>query len=237
MPTIAFVSPKGGAGKTTSAFLLSTALAKLQEVTVIDADPNHPIQSWASGGNTPPGMTIISNVDEDTIIERIEDAASKTPFVVVDLEGTASKIVVYAISQADLVIIPTQGSQLDANEAGRAIRVVMQSHKMTKTETPYAVLLTRTSSSVRTRTLNHIQNGLIAAGIPVFETELNERDAFRAVFSFQQTLDGLNPADVANLDKAKLNVWEFVEEVVERLKMGQGGRKEENGNSSVAGAA
>ena len=237
MPTIAFVSPKGGAGKTTSAFLLSTALAKLQEVTVIDADPNHPIQSWASGGNTPPGMTIVSDVDEDTIIERIEDAASRTPFVVVDLEGTASKIVVYAISQADLVIIPTQGSQLDANEAGRAIRVVMQSHKMTKTETPYAVLLTRTSSSVRTRTLNHIQNGLIGAGIPVFETELNERDAFRAVFSFQQTLDGLNPADVANLDKAKLNVWEFVEEVVERLKMGQGGRKEENENSSVAGAA
>ena len=50
------------------------------------------------------------------------------------------------------------------------------------------------------------------------QTELNERDAFRAVFSFQQTLDGLNPADVPNLDKAKLNVWEFVHEVVERLK-------------------
>jgi chromosome partitioning protein len=236
MPTIAFVSPKGGAGKTTSAFLLATALAKLQPVTVIDADPNHPIQTWALGGNTPPGMTIVSDVDEDTIMERIEDAATQTPFVVVDLEGTASKIVVYAISQADLVIIPTQGSQLDANEASRAIRVVMQSQKMTKTETPYAVLLTRTSLSIRTRTQSHIQNGLIAAGIPVFETELNERDAFRAVFSFQQTLDGLNPADVANLEKAKLNVWEFVEEVVQRLKGGQGGR-EENETSNVAGAA
>ena len=236
MPTIAFVSPKGGAGKTTSAFLLSTALAKFQEVTVIDADPNHPIQTWAGGGNTPPGLTIVSDVDEDTIIERIEDAASKTPFVVVDLEGTASKIVVYAISQADLVIIPTQGSQLDANEASRAIRVVLQSHKMTKTATPYAVLLTRTSSSIRTRTQAHIQNGLIGAGIPVFETELNERDAFRAVFSFQQTLEGLSPNDVANLDKAKLNVWEFVEEVVQRLKTEQGGREEEN-TSNVAGAA
>ena len=237
MPTIAFVSPKGGAGKTTSAFLLSTALAKFQPVTVIDADPNHPIQSWANGGNTPPGMTIVSSVDEDTIIERIEDAASKTPFVIVDLEGTASMIVIKAISQADFVIIPTQGSQLDANEAGRAIRVVQQSHKMTKTETPYAVLLTRTSSSVRTRTLTHIQNGLIGAGIPVFETELKERDAFRAVFSFRQTLDGLNPADVANLDKAKTNVWEFVEEVVKRLNLALGGRKEEDETSNIAGAA
>src|SRR6204780_4517842 len=229
MPTIAFVSPKGGSGKTTSAFLLSMALAKLDGVTVIDADPNHPIQTWATGGNAPPRLTIMSDVDEDTIIERIEDAATRTPFVVVDLEGTASKIVVYAISQSDLVIIPTQGSQLDANEASRAIRVVMQSQKMTKTETPYAVLLTRTNSSIRTRTQAHIQKGLIGAGIPVLNTELNERDAYRAVFSFQQTLEGLNPAEVPNLDKARLNAWEFVAEVVERLKdVEEGGRKKES---------
>jgi len=237
MPTIVFVSSKGGAGKTTSAFLLSTALAKLYDVTVIDADPNHPIQTWANGGNSPPGLNVVSDVDEDTIIERIEDAAAETPFVVVDLEGTASKIVIYAISQADLVIIPTQGSQLDANEASRAIRVVMQSQKMTKTETPYAVLLTRTNSTIRTRTQAHIQNGLIGAGVPVLETELNERDAFRAVFSFQQTLDGLNPADVPNLDRARLNVWEFVREVVERLKAEEGGRREreDDNTSDVAG--
>ena len=82
----------------------------------------------------------------------------------------------------------------------------------------------------------HIQNGMIAAGVPLFNTELNERDAFRALFSFQQTLDGLDPAEVANLDKAKVDVWEFVEEVVERLKVGQGGRREED-NSSAAGVA
>jgi chromosome partitioning protein len=237
MPTIVFVSPKGGAGKTTSAFLLSTALAKLYDVTVIDADPNHPIQKWANGGNTPLRLKIVSDVDEDTIIERIEDAATKTPFVVVDLEGTASKIVVYAITQADLVIIPTQGSQLDADEASRAIRVVLQSEKMTGNAKPYAVLLTRTNSSIRTRTQAHIQNGLLGAGIPVLETELNERDAFRAVFSFRQTLDGLSAAEVPNLDKAKANVWEFVEEVVERLKAEEGGREKEDETSNVAGAA
>ena len=239
MPTIAFVSPKGGAGKTTSALLLSTALAKLYDVTVIDADPNHPIQTWATGGKVPPSMSIVSDAGEDTIIDRIEDAAAKTPFVVVDLEGTASKIVIYAISQADLVIIPSQGSQLDANEAGRAIRVVLQSAKMTGKAKPYAVLLTRTSPSIRTRGLAHIQNGLIDAGIPVLQTELNERDAFKAIFSFQETLDGLSAADVPNLDRAKLNVWEFVHEVIERLKSEEeGGRKGgEDQSSAVAGAA
>jgi chromosome partitioning protein len=230
MPTIAFVSPKGGAGKTTSAFLLSTALAKLYDVTVIDADPNHPIKTWATGGNAPPRLTIVSDADEDTIIERIEDAAAKTPFVVVDLEGTASKIVVYAITQADFVVIPTQGSQLDANEASRAIRVVMQSQKMTGKPLPYAVLLTRTSPSIRARGLAHIQKTLIDAEIPVLETELNERDAFKAVFAFRQTLDQLNPSEVPNLDKAKLNVWALAHEILERLKreQGRGQQEEEN---------
>jgi chromosome partitioning protein len=217
MPTIALVSPKGGAGKTTAAFLLATALSKVYDVTLIDADPNHPIKTWASGGKTPSRMTIVSDADEDTIIEQIEDAASKTPFVIVDLEGTASKIVVYAISQADFVVIPTQGSQLDANEASRAIRVVMQSEKMTGKVKPFAVLLTRTSPSIRTRGMAHIQKNLLSAGIPVFETELNERHAYRAVFAFQQTLDGLDPAEVANLDKAKSNVDDLMIEILKRL--------------------
>lgn len=237
MPTIAFVSPKGGVGKTTASFLFSTAISEIIDVTLIDADPNHPIKTWAEGGNTPPRMTIVSDADEDTIIERIEDAAFRTPFVIVDLEGTASMTVMKAISQADFVVIPTQGSQLDANEASRAIRVVMQGQKMTGRAIPYAVLLTRTNSSIRTRGLAHIQNGLIDAGIPVLETELNERDAFKAVFSFRQTLDGLSPKEVPNLDKAKLNVLRFVEEVFARLKDEEGGRKEDGNNSTVAGAA
>jgi chromosome partitioning protein len=71
----------------------------------------------------------VSDVDEDTIIERIEDAATKTPVRRCRSRRHGVKIVIYAISQADLVIIPTQGSQLDANEASRAIRVVLQSRK------------------------------------------------------------------------------------------------------------
>jgi chromosome partitioning protein len=239
MPTIAFVSPKGGAGKTTSAFLLSTALAMHYDVTVIDADPNHPIQTWAAGGNVPARMSIVADVDERSMVKRIEDAAAKTPFVIIDLEGTASKRVLYAISQADLVIIPTQGSQLDANEASRAIRVLKQSQVATKAPPPFAVLLTRTNPAFRTRTQSHIQKGLIEAGIPVFETELNERDAFKAVFSFRQTLDGLRASEVPNLDKARLNAWQFVNEVVAWVKTEEGGDREEQNDqpSHVAGAA
>jgi chromosome partitioning protein len=212
-------------------------MAKLYDVTIIDADPNYPIKDWATGGNKPPRLTVVSDVIEDTILEAIEDAASKTPFVVVDLEGTASKIVVYAISQADFVVIPMQASKLDADAASKAIRVVRQSEKLTNKRKPYAVMLVRTSPSIRTRSLSHIQRGLIDADIPMLETELNEREAFKAIISFQQTLDGLDPAEVPNLDKAKMNVLEFVQEVFECLASEQGGRKEDPNRPAVGGAA
>jgi hypothetical protein len=47
MATIVFASPKGGAGKSTSAVLLATELASRgATVTVIDADPNKPLSQW-----------------------------------------------------------------------------------------------------------------------------------------------------------------------------------------------
>jgi chromosome partitioning protein len=225
MPIIPFVTPKGGPGKSTSALLLATFLAKLNDVTIIDADPNQPIKDWASGGRVPPRLTVVSDVEEDTILEQIEDAAAKTPFVIVDLEGIASKIVLYAVSQADFVLVPMQASYEDAKAASRAVRVIRQSEKMTRVPKPFAVLLTRTSPMIRPRGLAHIQKGLIDAGVPILKTELNERDAFKAIFSFQQTLDALDPAAVPNLDKARVNVAQFAEEVIARILAEQDGRK------------
>ncbi|WP_159982107.1 MULTISPECIES: ParA family protein [unclassified Novosphingobium] len=218
MPTIVFVSPKGGVGKTTAALLLASELARAAPVTVVDADPNHPIAAWARGAALPETLSVLADVDEDSIIDRIEEAAAKTPFVVVDLEGTAAKIVLLAVSQADLVVIPMQGSQLDAEQASRAIRVLKQHEKMTGRAVPFGVLLTRTSPIIRTRTMGHIQGGLLDAGVPVFDAQLNEREAFRAVFSFQQTLGNLDPREVSNLDKAQANAEQFAAEVIARLR-------------------
>ncbi len=153
MPTIVFASPKGGAGKSTSALVFATELAEARaSVTVIDADPNKPLSRWAQRPGKPEKLTVVADVSEDTIIDQIEEAARTSQFVIVDLEGTASLIVGMAISRADLVIIPTQGSQLDASEAVKAIRLVANMEKQGRRTIPSAVLFTRTSSAVRPRT-------------------------------------------------------------------------------------
>jgi chromosome partitioning protein len=224
MPSIVFVSPKGGAGKTTSALVLATQIAKLgKDVTIIDADPNHPVQSWAKGGGCPEKLTIVSDVNEADIADKIADAAGKTPFVVVDLEGTAATIVAYAIAEADFVIIPTQGSQLDAEQATKALRLIrahergIQKHKP-EYKLPYAVLFTRTSAAITSRDTKFIRKTFEEAEIPYFETELNERAAFKAMFSFRQPLDKLNPEEVSNIPKAIENAEAFTGEVIERIR-------------------
>lgn len=221
MPTIVFVSPKGGAGKTTAALVLATQLAQAASVTVIDADPNHPIKTWAEAADVLDTFKVVSNADEENIIDRIEEAAASTPFVIVDLEGTAAKIVLLAVSQADLVIVPTQGSQLDAEQASRALRVIKQQEKMSRRPVPFAVLLTRTNVAIRTRTTAHIQASLAEANIPVLQTQLHEREAYRAMFSFKQRLEALDSAEVSNIDKAIVNAEQFAAEIVELLRTNQ----------------
>lgn len=104
------------------------------------------------------------------------------------------------------------------DQASRAIRVLKQDEKMTGRAVPFGVLLTRTSPIIRTRTMGHIQGGLVDAGVPVFATQLHEREAFRAIFSFQKTLEDLNEKDVPNLDKAIINAEQFAVEVIEQLR-------------------
>jgi len=222
MPTIVFASPKGGVGKTTAAVILGTQLAaKGVGVSIIDADPRRRISRWASKGNPGlPSLHIASQVTEDSVIDAIETAAAADPFVLVDLEGTASMMVGYAISRADLVIIPAQGSQMDAEEAVTAIKLVKQQERAFRRRIPYAVLLTRTSAAIRPRTLRHVIAELDAAAVPRMKVELIERDAFRALFSFGGTLENLDRKQVSGVPDAIKNAKAFAAEVVELIKAG-----------------
>jgi chromosome partitioning protein len=160
----------------------------------------------------------LSDISEATVIDAIEDAAIKSAFVIVDLEGTASMTVAYAISRADLAIIPTQGSQLDAAEAAKAVKLIRQQEKAFSRRISYAVLFTRTSAAIRPRTLQHIREEFYQHGVPAFETQMHEREAFRAIFSFGGTLESLDAAQVSNLQAAIGNARAFASEVLAKLR-------------------
>ena len=219
MPTIVFASPKGGAGKSTSAVLLASELAgKGATVTIIDADPNRPVSRWAKRPNKPATLTVLDDVTEQTIIRTIDQTARTSTFVIVDLEGTASRMIPYAMSRADLVIIPTQASLLDAVEAVSAIREVKQQEEAFRLSIPAAILFTRTSPAIRTRTLASIEAEFSENGVPVFEARIHEREAYRAIFSFGGCLSDLDPSQVRNISAAVENAQAFATEVISMLK-------------------
>lgn len=219
MPTIAFASPKGGAGKSSSSILLGSDLAERgSTVTIIDADPNHPLVKWGKKNGRPAILTVIEANGEEQLVDAIEDAVRKTAFVIIDLEGTASSAVGVAMSRADLVIIPTKGSDLDAAEAVKAIKFIRFQERVYRREIPYCVLFTQTRPAIRPRTQMNIENELREQRIPMFGTQLHERDPFRAIFAYGGTLSGLDPKQVRGIDAARGDVRKFANEVVRRLE-------------------
>lgn len=219
MPTISFASTKGGAGKTTAAVVLATELAERgATVSLIDGDPNQPVSRWSRKPGRPKILTVIGGVTEETLLDTVDEAARQTSFVIVDLEGSANLMVAQAMSRADLVIIPTKGSELDAIEALKVIRFVGRQEKAYQRSIPYVVLITQTSPVVRSRTLKSLEQDLFRQGIPMFAAPLHDRDAYRAIFSFGGGLASLDTNVVGGIAAARANARDFTSEVIARLK-------------------
>lgn len=210
---IVFANPKGGTGKTTSALVAATVIAQAQPVTIIDADPNQPILHWSKGDPKPANVSVVSNISDQTILSEIDKAAAATPFVIVDLEGTASTVTAYAMSRADLVVIPLQAKKKDAMQAGKAMSLVRLQEQAFKRQIPFTAVITRTSSVVRSRGLKAIIQDIRDNDIPCLDVELFEREAFDAITD-GGTLYDLDPKEVPGVDKAIENAETFTEALI-----------------------
>jgi chromosome partitioning protein len=215
MPVISVANPKGGAGKSTTALVLGTTLAAHgATVTMLDCDPNRPIASWARGGSAT-AMKVLGDVGESGIVSAIDVERASRQFVLVDLEGTASRMVSRAIMRSDLVLIPMQASAVDAAQAARAVSLVQEEEQVVGRAIPFRVLFTRTSPAIPTRNEKMIIDELRGAGIPVLTTHLNERAAYKSMFTYSQSLAELDPALVNGLPAAKDNAERLSEEIIE----------------------
>lgn len=226
MPVISFANSKGGSGKTTSALLLASALADSRPTTIIDADPRHPISTWAEKPGKPDSLTVVTNLSEKTILDEIEAAAERDPFVIIDLEGTASRLMSYAISQSDMVIIPLKEQQQDALAALDVIQEIHRDMKALRRRIPYSVLFTQSRAAVKSRTARHISSHFRDNDqIDCFTTEIHERDAFAAMFSMGGTVSGMDPQQVNGLDKACANIEAFRAETIAKLRSVRSGNE------------
>ena len=238
MPVIAFANPKGGAGKTTAALLLASVLAaRGARIVILDADPERWITQWSSLGEVPAGVEVVSDVTEDGVVDQVESAAARAQFVIIDLEGTASLMVANAVGMADLVVIPSQGGSMDAKGAAKTIKLVRNQERLARRSIPHAVLMTRTSAAVTSRSLRNVLDQLDQAQIPVFRTPIVERAAYRDIFDYGGLLSDLPAGRVSNLDRAVENAEAFAAEVLAKLKEARTGADAGAGGDAGAGTA
>ncbi|WP_419901080.1 AAA family ATPase [Kiloniella sp.] len=219
MPVISFANSKGGVGKSTSALVLSLVLAKHNSsVTLIDADPNQPLKRWVKRDpdRVPENLHIIPDVNEDTILNAIDEASSKDAFVIIDLEGSKNITVSYAIGRSNLVIIPIQGSQLDADQGVNVIKLIEREKQAFARNINYSILFTR-STVIQARDVTHVRNQLKENEINVLPTELMERSAFRTIFQLGGSIYDLTNKETSNPHKAIENAEAFTNSVVEML--------------------
>jgi chromosome partitioning protein len=228
MPVIVTASSKGGAGKSTLTLVLAQALDGLgATVTIIDADPNRPIVRWRNGRSRST-VHVIGDVTEGSIIKAIRDQSIRRQFVMVDLEGTANRLVSRAITQADLVLIPLQASALDSNEASRAVGLIQEEEEALENRViPYRIIMTRTNPQITTKIEAGIYRSLTKAGIPLLNTRLHERQAYKAIFVERLALSELGET-VNGLEAARANAERLAEEVVALITREVGTKESQN---------
>ncbi|MCM2294682.1 ParA family protein [Allorhizobium sp. BGMRC 0089] len=219
MTIISFMTTKGGGGKTTSALLTATILAEQgARVCVFDADPNQPIVEWAETANKPEKLTVIGDVTEENIQELIETHEQTAQFVIIDLEGSANLTAAYAMAVSDAILVPLQGSKLDAKEAIKTISFIKRQEKNQRRILPTRVFWARMPPAYITKAARELAAQFEGAGIQFMNTRLIEREAFKGIVNFGQTLSTLTNADVPGLDKARENAMTFVAELIDLLK-------------------
>ena len=215
MPTIVVASPKGGAGKSTTAVLLGTELARGGvPVTMLDCDPNRSLTLWANRAPLPAGITVLSDISEADIVRTIKAHDSDGQIVVVDLEGVASRLVSRAISQADLVLTPMRATTLDATIGARALQLIAEEEEALDRSIPHAVVFTMTKA-IQSKQHKGIALSLKDQDVDVIDPPLMERAAFSGLFAFGGDLHSM-PAQ-GNMEGARDNARAFAMQVYRRL--------------------
>ena len=224
MAIISLFSPKGGAGKTTTALLLGTTLAADgYDVAMIDADPNASLSMWTDDNGSLPNLTVNREPAEDELIGAIQAARKGGRTVIVDLDGRASTRATHALLMSDLVLVPFRGSMLDADLAAKAQKAIKNAEIARGRPILYRGVLTNAPASSRfyARELTHVMNLLQQMPFPLLKTAVAERQAYRALISYGGTLGSLDPKAVPGLDTAIANATSLANEIVDLLGGGE----------------
>jgi len=220
LPTVAFVSPKGGAGKTTAALLLALGLCdRGLRVAMIDSDPNKPLVHWASLPDRPDKISVHPAPTAQDIRDALREAQRKRPdWIILDTEGSIRGAMAFTSLPLDLVLTPLAASQLEAIQAIKAAEMVSQFGRRAGRDLLHRCILTRVPAAVRPRSVRQIVEQLRASGIGLLPTAIIEKEAFRTLFDIGGDFESLARHGSHGLASARANAASYLDAVLELLR-------------------
>jgi chromosome partitioning protein len=214
---IAFISPKGGAGKTTAALVLALGLAgRGWRVAMIDSDPNKPLVHWSSLPGRPERITVHPAPAVQDIRDAERDARRFEPdWIILDTEGSVRGAMAFTTLRPDLAITPLGGSQLDALEALKAAEMIHAFGQRGGSPLPHRCLLTRIPAAIKPRSIKAVVAQLREHQVELLPTALLEKEAFRALFAAGGDFVTLEASGVGGVAAARVNAEAYVGAVLD----------------------
>ena len=201
MPTIAIVSQKGGAGKTTLAIHLAAAAQDAGHVSLlVDTDPQATASQWGQWreGKAPE----VIDCGAPTLLARKIGQAIElgAEFVVIDTPPHADAMAREACRVADLLLIPCRPRTFDLNAARTTADLVKATGKpafvVFVAGPPKAAVLYGEAADV-----------IRQAGLPISPVMLPERGDYHHSTGKGLTAQELAPGGKAAIEIAALWVW------------------------------
>jgi chromosome partitioning protein len=199
MKTIAIISQKGGAGKTTLSVHLATAAALAgHNAAIIDLDPQGTAASWGDRrkADTP---EVVSGQAARLSILMEAARANGADFLILDTAPNADQTALRAAQSADAVLIPCRAATFDL-EAIKATLTLSQ-----LAQKPAFVVLN--AIPPRSGVGREAAEGLTAQGAQVAPVMLSQRAAFTHGVIDGRTAQEFEPAGKAAEEVASLYAW------------------------------
>jgi chromosome partitioning protein len=123
MNTIAIISQKGGAGKTTVAIHLAVAAGRRgMKTAVFDLDPQPSAASWADKRNSPSPAVVPAQAARLPRLLKQAAAQSADPMII-DSAPNADAASLEAARAAELILIPCRPAAFDLNAIGTTLNL------------------------------------------------------------------------------------------------------------------
>ena len=200
MPTVAIISQKGGAGKTTLALHLAAAASDAGRVSlIIDTDPQATASQWAAWRKDQPPEVIDS--PPPRLAAKVDQARGQgAEFIVIDTPPHADSAARAAVEAADLVLIPCRPSAFDLSAIQTTAKLVQLLRK------PAFVVFTAGPPNAP-RVYEEAGELIDSFGTPPCPFQMPDRAAYRHASGEGRTVMELEPKGKAAGEIRQLYNW------------------------------